>query len=341
MPEGSVSELTKKPFWETKNQSFAVATPACDLLHPESRAIETGDSLTETQYLGFNIPEERIHGLCYIWHHPNLGMVTGGAWAWRGVKQHSLASELFDFVTYESDACLKNDLWDYELSNSYHVNTIEPLKKHRIRYSDPRLDNAFDIELEAIMPAMVLASGMHLEQAMKTSGWVKLLGKRYPVNGFTVRDRSWGQLRKEGHQPFPPMAWMTAVFSEEFAFGCTAFDNPETDPDWKGLLELPGGHSVKGGWVYRDGEMVPIVSAMKKTRRNRDTLFPEGVEMTLYDASGRAFVVTGEVIAAADWRTWHNFQSIICLVRWECEGRVTHGDFQECQWADYIRLLHP
>jgi hypothetical protein len=63
--------------------------------------------------------------------------------------------------------------------------------------------------------------------------------------------------------------------------------------------------------------------------------------MTLNDAKGRSFELRGEIIAAADWRTWHNFESVICLTRWECDGLVTHGDVQECQWADYIRLMHP
>ena len=80
---------------------------------------------------------------------------------------------------------------------------------------------------------------------------------------------------------------------------------------------------------------------MKKTTRSRENLFPERVEMTLNDAKGRSFELRGEIIAAADWRTWHNFESIICLTRWECDGMVTHGDVQECQWADYIRLMHP
>jgi hypothetical protein len=338
MSKPEKSDLTKKPFWESKNTSFVEATPACDLLHPEFRDIEPGDSLTETQYLGFNIPEENIHGLCYIWHHPNLKMVTGGAWAWRGVKRHNLACELFDFVTYQSDACLANDLWDYQLDNSYHVNTIEPLKKHRIRYEDPLRENAFDIHLEAIAPAMVLSTGMHLEQAMKTSGWLKLRGKEYPLNGYTVRDRSWGQLRKEGHQPFPPMAWMTCVFNESFMFGCTAFDSPETDPDWKGVLEVPGGQTVKGGWIYKDGEMTPIISAVKKTTRNSVTLFAETVEMTVVDEKQRSFHIKGTMTAAANWKTWHNFDSVICLTRWECDGLVSYGDFQECFWTDYIRF---
>ena len=43
---------------------------------------------------------------------------------------------------------------------------------------------------------------------------------------------------------------------------------------------------------------------------------------------------------AADWRAWHNFHPIICLTRGEGDGLVTHGEVQECRWADYIRLMH-
>ena len=35
-----MTAATTKPFWETKNGSFVVATPDCDLLHPESRTEE-------------------------------------------------------------------------------------------------------------------------------------------------------------------------------------------------------------------------------------------------------------------------------------------------------------
>ena len=66
---------------------------------------------------------------------------------------------------------------------------------------------------------------------------------------------------------------------------------------------------------------------------------PAGDLLTLTDAKGRQFHMHGEIIAAANWRTWHNFESIICLTRWECDGIVSHGDVQECQWAEYIRLM--
>jgi len=331
-----MAENSSSAFWEKKNESFSAPHPSQDLLHPESRKTVPHYSLTETQYLGFNIPEHNVHGLAYIWHHPNLNTVTGGVYAWRGIKEHNFQCELFDFVTYMSDDCLKDDLWDYKLENSYHVQTIEPLKRHRIQYDDPARGNKFDIHYEAIMPAMVLSSGQHLEQAMKTSGTITLRGQQYELNGYTVRDRSWGAQRSERHTNCAPLAWMTGIYNESFIFGCTAFDTPEISPDSHPGLIVPGGHTVKGGWVSKNGELTPILSARKRTTRDPRTLIPQTVEMELVDANGQTYAIKGTIEAAANWRTWHNFDSWICLCRWEYDGKVFYGDFQECHWADFV-----
>jgi hypothetical protein len=331
-----MNEARKREFWEKKNEGFAPADPSQDLLHPEYCKIEPGYQLTETQYFGFNIPEHRLHGLAYIWYHPNLKTVTGGAYAWIGIKEHNFECELFDFVTYMNDECLKNDLWDYKLENSYHVQTIEPLKRHRIRYEDPVRGNKFDIHYEAIMPPMIQASGQHLEQTMRTTGTITLRGKEYQINGYNIRDRSWGALRHEKHTNMPPLNWMTGILDETFAFGCTAFDTPELSEDSYPGLAIPGGSNVKGGWVYRDGQMVPILSARKRTIRDRRTLIPQVVEMTLTDSLGREYEIKGTITAAANWRVWHNFDSWICQARWEYDGKVFYGDAQECHWADFV-----
>jgi hypothetical protein len=333
-----MDDTAKHPFWEEKNEGFAGFSAACDLLHPELTKPELGASLTETQYFGFNIPSESVYGLCYIWHHPNLKVVTGGAFAWQGTKPHNLSCELFDFITYMSDDCLKNDLWDYQLENSYHVRTLEPLRRHEISYSDPARQNSFQVAYEAIMPPMVLSTGLHLEQAMKTSGQVTLRGKTFTIDGYTVRDRSWGQMRPEGHKNFPPMAWMTGVCDQSFIFGCTAFDTPQISPDTYPGLEIPGGQNTKGGWVYQNGALTPIISARKRTTRNRLTLFPETVELDMTDVNGRLYALKGTITVAANWKTWHNFDSIICLIRWEFDGMTFYGDFQECHWIDFVRL---
>jgi hypothetical protein len=238
-----------------------------------------------------------------------------------------------------SDEVLKNDLWDYELENSYHVQTLEPLKRHRIRYDDPQRRNKFDIQYEAIMPPMVMSTGMHIEQAMKTTGTLTLRGKDYTLNGsYTVRDRSWGALRPERHVNCPPLAWMTGIYNSSFIFGCTAFDTPEISADSYPGLVVPGGQTVKGGWIYQAGELVPVLTARKRTTRNPQTLIPETVDMDLKDAKGRTYSIKGTVKAAAGWRTWHNFETFICLVCWEYEGKVFYGDLQECHWSEFVRL---
>ena len=332
-----MKESRKEEFWEQKNEGFAAADPSQDLLHRELCKTQPGAALTETQYLGFNIPEHNVHGLAYIWYHPNLKTVTGGAYAWTGIKEHNFECELFDFVTYMNDDCLAKDLWDYELENSYHVQTLEPLKRHRIRYNDPARGNRFDIHYEAIIPPMIQSSGQHLEQAMRTTGTITLRGKEYELKGtYTVRDRSWGALRAEKHTSLMPLNWMTGILDETFAFGCTAFDTPEISPDAYPGLIVPGGQTVKGGWVWRDGEMVPILSAVKRTIRDRRTLIPQIVEMTMTDAKGRDYKVRGTITAAANWRVWHNFDSWICQARWEYDGKVFHGDAQECHWSDFV-----
>src|SRR5581483_1295045 len=100
---------TKKAFWEVKNTRFVAGDPRDEFLHPQAREHETGPELTETQYLGFNIPEHDIHALCYLWHHPNLGVVSGGAWVWQGIKEGTMSCELFDWLNYVDDAVLASD----------------------------------------------------------------------------------------------------------------------------------------------------------------------------------------------------------------------------------------
>lgn len=328
---------TKKSFWEIKNTGFAKPDPRDEFLHPEAREREPGPELTETQYVGFNIPEHDIHALCYIWHHPNLGVVTGGAWAWQGIKHNHLSCELFDWHNYIDDSVLADDLRHFRLPNGYEVDVIEPFERLRIRYADEQRGNAFDIEVEGVVEPMVLETGFHFEQPMKTRGSLKLAGRQYEVDGYTVRDRSWGQLRRETAASLPPMAWMTCVFGPDLMFGTTAFDTEDRDPEWKDVLSLPGGDPLRGGWIYHDGGYSPVVSVSKRTYRNGSTLFPEAVDLTIADATGHSLTMHGTIIAASDLSLWPNMDSVICLARWECDGRVGHGDFQEVLYPDYIR----
>lgn len=84
--------------------------------------------------------------------------------------------------------------------------------------------------------------------ALRARGELVLRGKSYEVDSYALRDRSWGQLRTEDQKAAPPMDWMNGVFDDDFCFGCTAFDDEGSDPDWKGILKIPGsGDPVTGG----------------------------------------------------------------------------------------------
>jgi hypothetical protein len=332
---------SKKAFWEDDVAGLAEAKESDDLLHPHLSKAEPGYALTETQYLGFNIPEHDIHAIGYLWYHPHLKTVMGGIAAWQGFKSHPLQSELWDYVSYMSDDCLKDDLWKYRMENGYEVTTVKPLVSHRIQYENTRADNMIDVSLEALAPPVMLGTGMHFEQPMKTTGQIRLRGRTYDVEGTTVRDRSFGQLRNEYLVPLPPLAWMNAAFSENFAFGCTAFDDPNKNPEWVDSFRLPNNNPLRGGWIYKDGIASRIVQASKVTIRRKGSFFPDRIELTVVDDQGRTLEITGHTTAGVNWQTWHNMDSNINLTRWECDGEVTYGDYQEFLWPDYIREFHP
>lgn len=336
-----MSTVSKKAFWEVDVPGLGQAKESDDLLHPELSKSEPGHALTETQYLGFNIPEHDIHGIGYLWYHPNLRTVMGGIAVWQGFKRHPLQSEIWDYVSYLSDDCLRNDLWRYQLENGYKVTTLKPLIAHHVEYQNAASDSFVDVRFEALTPPVMLATGMHFEQPMRTWGEVRLRGRTYPVDGMTVRDRSFGQLRHEHRVPSPPLAWMNGVFSADFAFGCTAFDDPAKSPEWAGAFRLPDDNPLRGGWIYRDGAVSRIVQASKSVVRRRGSLYPDRVELNVVDDRGRSLEMTGRSCAGVNWQTWHNMDSNINLMRWECDNAVAYGDYQEFLWPEYIRLFHP
>lgn len=328
-----------KPFFLNQNQGFAPADASADLLHPERNRQVIADSATETQYFGFSIPEARIHGLCYMWHRPNLKLITGGAWAWQGFKRSAVHAELCDLRTFMNDSALDNDLHEYRLENGYGVKVLEPLKRFHLTYADPARDNAIDLIYEAVSPVAMFADGNHFEQAMHARGEVTLRGTTYPVDCFNVRDRSWGKPRPEDIMPLPPTSWVTAVFNKDFSFNCNVLDQVGGNPELEGPFALPEEKTLNGGWLYRDGKLGRVVEVKKRVSRAPETLLPVGMELLSKDEHGREVHLRGTLVASCPWQTWGNVMMHIGLMRWECEGLVAYGDCQEAMWGDYLNFM--
>jgi hypothetical protein len=327
-----------KPFFISHNSSIGAAAASDELLHPQRNALVKDDSLTETQYFGFCVPEQCIHGYGYMWHHPNLRVVTGGIFVWRGHTPSMVHALLCDFRTFMRDDVLANDLHEYRLANGYGVKMVEPLRRHHVTYADPERKQSIDLHYEAVSPPVMFGDGNHFEQAMRVEGEIVLRGTRYPVECFTVRDRSWGKPRPENNLAIPPISWMQAVFNSDFAINCTMFDQASSSPELRGTLALPDDKTLNSGWIYRDGKVGRVVSARKRVARvpeNHRVIYAE-IEVT--DDLGRTVNTHGRSIASVLYSPWHNIYAPMALMRWECEGLVAYGDYQEGVWNDYLNL---
>ncbi|MET0661123.1 MAG: hypothetical protein ABW110_23540 [Steroidobacteraceae bacterium] len=332
-----MTEPSEVPYFVRENVALASIGPQDDYLHPERNRLIVDATLTETQYFGFSVPEARIQGLGYLWHHPNLKTVSGGLLVWRGVKLHMQQAELCDYRGFMSDAALKNDLNAYRLDNGYGVAVLEPLKRHRMTYVEAGGRSSVDIEFEAVAPAVMYADGNHFEQAMRARGELILRGERHSVDCLTIRDRSWGKPRPENNYPIPPISWMNAVFPSGTAFNCNMFDDARENPELRGTpFEMPADKVVNGGWLYRDGKVGRIAKGSKRIERDPRTSIPLSIEIEALDELGRTLNARATMTAALPYQMWFNSLFVSAQLRWECDGEVTCGDSQEALWSDYL-----
>ena len=336
MTTEKISGDEKLPFFLTPNNGLGEITPADDLLHAASFAGVPDDSATETQYFGFSIPEENIHGLTYMWWHPNLKICSGGLFVFQGVKEKFVDAELADWRSFMSDKALANDLHEFRFDNGYGVKMLEPNKRFHLTYDAPAQQNSIDLIAEALLPGVMFGDGKHFEQMVKMKGRLVLRGREYKVDSYSIRDRSWGKPRPEALMPMPPVSFMCATFSDDFSFNCTMFDQAEFNPSIKPHLAIPPDKALNGGWVWRNGRLGRIVSAQKRVARGPGQTIPASVELNFSDDLGRKFEVRGSLLASCPFQPWNNLWNVINLMQWKCDGLTGYGDNQEGFWCDYL-----
>lgn len=321
---------------------FGETRPEDERVHRAMNATVDSPALVETQFVGFNVPEAGIHCLNYLWLHPNMRLMSGGVWCWQGFKTQQLEAEIFDMRDFLPDTPITDDGGDIDsitLPNGYTHEVITPLEEVRMTYDDPARGNGFDVTMKAIMPPAMLPSGKHFDQAMKTSGWVSLRGQRHDIDGYTIRDRSWAEARTEDPVGMSAIHWLAMTFGDDFAIHITGLEDPRT-ASWRDRFtadeSMPA--AFNRGWVWRDGELRTLAQATIRTTWSVDG-GQRTHEVELVDSDGREFSVTGQLLALCPWNTWSNVHMSIGLGRWECEGRVGHGDSQAAMWTDFVRAV--
>jgi hypothetical protein len=231
------------------------------------------------------------------------------------------------------------DLTSFKLPNGYGVEVVRPLEEIRVTYEDAARGNEFDVTLTAIMPPAMLPSGMHFEQAMRTRGSLTLRGEKHVVDGFHMRDRSWGETRPESPRLAPVVHWLTPVFGEDFAIHACAFEDPAQGPIWEGLVDFSAEKvaAYNRGWVWRDGELTALESVVLTCEWDRALGYPTSYQVELTDLAGRSWTLTGTLVAGSSSTLWPNIFSPILMFRWECDGKAGYGDSQVGMWTDVVR----
>jgi hypothetical protein len=326
-----------EPYYMTSHSGdFGRYQPEDELLHPAYQK-EAGTDLTETHLFGFHVPDKAIHAMAYAWQHPNLHLVSGGVHVMQGIKSHAPGAEISDYRHFMSDAAFRERFPNYRLDNGYQVEMLEPGRRCRTTYADEARNNRFEVEYTAVSEPIMWPGGKHFEQVVRTKGDLLLRGVAHKIDGFYVRDRSWGQPRPEAAVNAPPHTWITGVFGEDSAFHLTATDDPARNADWKrDYPQFDPAHSLRFGWLIVKGRKTAIKSANKVTSYDRASLIPKTVDIRIVDENDRSHDFKGAVVAGAPLHLWHNVRVPICLARWEYEGAVGWGDVQDVQYPDFV-----
>lgn len=295
---------------------------------------EPVDSLTETWFWNFHVPEAAINCFAYCWVHPTLKVVTSGLMVYQGMKTSHLQAELFDIRDYMSMDAV-GDGSDIQLPNSMRMQTIVPLEHVRMTFDDPQRETSINVDMRAVGVPIMRANNKHFEQVMHVTGDLVLRGATYKVDCLAVRDRSWGEPRPENHNPAPPYTWVTGTFGEEFAFNVGSHDDPDRDPEWKDVMPVPA-RIFNDGWVVVKGEQRRVRNSSKITVRTPDRRSPIAHDYTFEDEQGDSYHITGKLIAQAPWGGWSNMTCHLGLVEWDWNGKKGYGESQEVQWNDYV-----
>ena len=147
------------------DSDFGVCTDADDYFHPPE-IHPPGNSVTETYYFGFSVPEEKICAFIYLWLHPNLKVLSGGVLLYQGRKRSFLAADYHNWLDFIDTSPINRDNGTVTLPNGLVVKINKPFHEHELVFEDKSADTRFHVFQRAAMPAAVRGGNKHFEQNM-------------------------------------------------------------------------------------------------------------------------------------------------------------------------------
>ena len=285
-------------------------TPADDALHEPA----TDDLFwTETAWFAFSVPERRLTGSIYPVFRTNQNVCSAGVYVW---DDHGEGAHEILYAHNMWHLPLPDDLRSMALPGGLSYEVLEPLRRYHVRYDDGG-DLTLDLHYDGIVAPHVAADGGHLDQPCRVTGTVKLAGETIAVDCIEMRDRSWN-VRPDFRGTLPAnvrVAYSYGHVAEDEGFQLTTFS-------------FDGGDAmVRGGYLLRDGDLLPLASGTRRVERDRGrptTIVVEGA-----DTGGRSFRAEGRTVSRFAFQATPGVFAWMSGTEWEVDGRAAWGQDQD------------
>jgi hypothetical protein len=341
---------------EAEEEEFS---PDDDTYHRAS----TDPFWVETTWWSFNVPERRLGCWLHAGYHTNRGTATWRVFVWdpSGSDPGRLAYyKLAEEVPMPADA----DLRDLAFAGGgFSVKMLAPLTDYHVAYADR--DAGVDIEFEhrSVHPPQRFTPGEppimhnpHLDQLGHITGSLTLHGERIPLDGYSVRDRTWGprgghhaqsqkpEYLKGEYRVSAPGGPMWRQIERQRGRGRIQYIFGHTD-NRTGFLsfvrpqdgDAAGWSPLNVGWLLKDGVFQRIDKTRSRMRnfRDPDTGWSAHMEVDITDRTGRRMEAEG---FAVSYMCEHG-AGANALMRWEYDGQIGWGEDQDGWKLDHFQQM--
>lgn len=318
-----------------------------ELMHPTG----SDPAWSESYYFNFVDPDS---GLAMF---TRMGFRPGSGWA-DGLHAVYLPGKRIAFTYGRRD--IQSDLSSYDgdlSAGDLRLVCIEPHKQWRVQYHGPAQDIAdgeillmrrkerpdgwyvpatlsMDLLFDCLTEPHYAGRGErgHFEQSGHVQGTIELNGESWKVDGYGVRDKSWGprdwgagvegsaaereaSSTRQGDGPSPFVNWFSMNFGADIALGGSCFRHPD------GVLR-------GAGWLQRAGRSLELEDVVMESTYKPDSILHESVRLTGRTSDGEQFVIDGTVKSVCPTKIPMSGGATFVnegLAEFSWDGRTGHG----------------
>ncbi|MEM1433645.1 MAG: hypothetical protein AAGG11_06285 [Pseudomonadota bacterium] len=284
-----------------------------ELMHP----VGHNPAWSESYYFNFVDPTSRLAMFT------RMGFRPGSGWA-DGLHAVYLPGKRIAFTYGRRDIEPNLSAYDGDLTaGDLRLECVEPQQRWRVIYDGPAQDIAdgeilltrrkerpegwytpahlkMDLTFDCLTEPHYAARGErgHFEQSGRVQGSIQLGDEYWSVDGYGVRDKSWGprdwgagdrealpSTRTEGAGsagPEPFVNWFSMNFGPDIALGGSCFSHKDG--------------RVRGtGWLQREGETLELENVVVESEYHAGSIVHKAVRLTGNLSNGERFAIDGTV----------------------------------------------